>query len=222
MEFQPFPKIPRYSRDCIITEKIDGTNAQIFIYDSFNVPNGNVIISPDPSIPWIMNDEGIAIAAGSRNRWLTSEKDNHGFAKWAKEHTEELLKLGPGRHFGEWWGKGIQRGYGLTEKRFSLFNVIRWNAAMFGQFKIKPWLNKGQIGPRPVYSSPPQCCSVVPVIAYGEHTSTLIEQSLTMLRECGSYAVEGYTNPEGVVIYHVAGNTLFKKTLKDDQIGKGE
>ena len=32
-EFQPFPKIPRLSREIVITEKIDGTNAQILITD---------------------------------------------------------------------------------------------------------------------------------------------------------------------------------------------
>lgn len=32
-EFNGFPKIARLSRECVITEKIDGTNAQIFITD---------------------------------------------------------------------------------------------------------------------------------------------------------------------------------------------
>jgi hypothetical protein len=31
MEFTEFPKMARLSRDVIITEKIDGTNAQVFI-----------------------------------------------------------------------------------------------------------------------------------------------------------------------------------------------
>ena len=31
MEFMEFPKIASLSRECIITEKIDGTNGQIFI-----------------------------------------------------------------------------------------------------------------------------------------------------------------------------------------------
>lgn len=31
MKFQPFNKIPRLSRGCIITEKIDGTNASVII-----------------------------------------------------------------------------------------------------------------------------------------------------------------------------------------------
>jgi hypothetical protein len=31
MEFKEFQKIPRLRRDCVITEKLDGTNAQICI-----------------------------------------------------------------------------------------------------------------------------------------------------------------------------------------------
>ena len=33
-EFQTFNKIPRLSRDCVITEKLDGTNAQILITEN--------------------------------------------------------------------------------------------------------------------------------------------------------------------------------------------
>jgi len=32
-EFQEFPKMARLSREVIITEKIDGTNIQVFISD---------------------------------------------------------------------------------------------------------------------------------------------------------------------------------------------
>jgi hypothetical protein len=31
MEFKAFPKISRFSREVVVTEKIDGTNGQIFI-----------------------------------------------------------------------------------------------------------------------------------------------------------------------------------------------
>ena len=92
-EFEKFDKIARLSRNCIITEKIDGTNAQVFIGE-----NGEFL-------------------TGSRNRWITPEDDNAGFARWALENKEKLLQLGPGRHFGEWWGSGIQRRYGLDRKR---------------------------------------------------------------------------------------------------------
>ena len=32
-EFVPFPKIPRLYKECVITEKIDGTNGVIYITD---------------------------------------------------------------------------------------------------------------------------------------------------------------------------------------------
>ncbi len=100
--FEPFPKIGRLTRECVITEKLDGTNAQV-----------------------IITEDG-RIAAGSRTRLITPAGDNMGFARWVQEHAEELITgLGPGRHFGEWWGQKIQRAYGLTEKRFSLFNTTR-------------------------------------------------------------------------------------------------
>lgn len=99
----PFPKIPRLFRECVITEKLDGTNAQIVID-----PEGN-------------------IRAGSRTRWINPGDDNFGFASWVHENQDNLRGLGEGHHFGEWWGFGIQRNYDLTEKRFSLFNTNRWS-----------------------------------------------------------------------------------------------
>src|SRR3954471_9773147 len=102
-DFEPFQKIARLKRNSIITEKIDGTNAVVAI-----------------------GDDG-TFRVGSRTRWITPDDDNYGFAKWAFAHEDELRELGPGRHFGEWWGNGIQRKYGVLDKRFSLFNVGRWN-----------------------------------------------------------------------------------------------
>ena len=76
-EFTAFPKMPRLSRDIIITEKLDGTNAQVFVGE-----DGTVL-------------------AGSRTRWITPQDDNYGFARWVEDHRDELLTLGPGHHFGE-------------------------------------------------------------------------------------------------------------------------
>ncbi len=102
-DFVPFKKIPRLKRGCVITEKIDGTNAQIVI-DS----EGNV-------------------RAGYRNKWITPADDNAGFARWVHDNQDELRNgLGEGQHFGEWWGGKIQRGYDRKEKTFSLFNTSRW------------------------------------------------------------------------------------------------
>jgi hypothetical protein len=109
-----------------------------------------------------------------------------------------LLALGPGSHFGEWWGQGIQRRYGLAEKRFSLFNVHRW-----GDDAVRP-----------------ACCLVVPVLYRGAFHTTAIEGALHDLRAGGSVAAPGFMQPEGVVIFHSASGALFKKTLEKDESPK--
>lgn len=188
-EFNRFPKIPRFSRTCIVTEKIDGTNGLIYIG-----PGGGEFF------------------VGNRRRWITPEEDNHGFAKWAYEHEEELRELGPGRHFGEWWGKGIQRGYGLTERRFSLFNVSRW-APHGAEPKL---ISISDEGVKKFQRVPPACCHLVPVIYEGEFGSNSVNYALSMLQVKGSYAAPGFMKPEGIVIFHTKGQTLFKKTILKD------
>ena len=175
-EFVGFGKIPRLNRECIITEKIDGTNAQIYI----------------------TQDEDFYV--GSRTRWITPEDDNAGFARWAYDNKDELMKLGPGHHFGEWFGQKIQRGYDLKEKRFYLFNVSRWSDP-----EVRP-----------------ACCGVVPILYQGLFTTNACEMALTHLRIYGSEAVPGYMRPEGIVIYHVAGGLYFKATLEKDESPKGK
>lgn len=181
-EFTPFSKIARYSRECVITEKIDGTNAQICIAD-----DGTMRI-------------------GSRTRWITPENDNFEFARWCQEHKEELLTLGPGRHFGEWWGGKIQRGYGLQEKRLSLFNV-------------SVWVPHGTAASEKQKELPP-CVGVVPVLYRGIFTGSAVDDALAQLRESGSIAAPGWRDPEGIVIFHTASGTLFKKTLIGDEAPK--
>lgn len=189
-EFQSFPKIARFSREVIVTEKIDGTNAQIFI-----------------------GEDG-EFLTGSRKRWITPEADNYGFSRWAHEHKTELMMLGPGRHFGEWWGNGCQRGYGLPkgEKRFSLFNVIRWclHDKIPQQIPTKdPRIVKMQ-------DQLPPCVSLVPVLWRGQFDNLDIDAVLNELRQNGSKAAPGFMQPEGVVIFHIAGNCSFKKTIEKD------
>jgi hypothetical protein len=36
-DFQSFSKIPRLMRECVVTEKIDGSNAQILIEPSYKI-----------------------------------------------------------------------------------------------------------------------------------------------------------------------------------------
>jgi hypothetical protein len=183
VEFVPFPKIARLSREVVVTEKIDGTNAQVFITAA--------------------EDGSPVVMAGSRTRWITPQADNYGFAAWVEAHREELLALGPGSHFGEWWGQGIQRRYGLAEKRFSLFNVGRWGPG-----------GKDE-------ASRPACCHVVPILYRGEFHTTAITCALHDLRAGGSVAAPGFMQPEGVVVFHTASGALFKKTIEKDDTPKG-
>lgn len=190
-EFRPMGKIPRLSREIVITEKIDGTNASV----------------------WIAEDM-CEIRAGSRTRWITAEDDNHGFAKWVWEHHAELLTLGPGHHFGEWWGGNIQRGYSLQEKRFSLFNVGRWTdpKGAFVPCSAYPIVNNTQWAPA--------CCHVVPILYRGLFEQDAVDRVLRELQSRGSRAAPGFMDPEGIVVYHTAANICFKKTIKGDEEGK--
>lgn len=171
-EFKSFQKIPRLFRECVITEKLDGTNA--FIY----IPN-------DVS----------TIFVGSRNRWISPGKstDNYGFAQFVQTNKESLYRLGPGYHYGEWWGCGIARTYNLTERRWSLFNTS----------KELPEGLPGNVG-------------LVPVLYIGTFDTNGVWSHLADLKMYGSKAVPGYMNPEGVVIFHKASGQLFKVTLGND------
>lgn len=192
-EFKPFPKIPRFSRQIVITEKIDGTNAVIY-----NGENGEFL-------------------TGSRTRWITRDADNYGFAAWAHANKAELQTLGPGYHFGEWWGVGIQRGYGLSERRFSLFNISRWHDERRGFLGYTMPCGDPRMEPKkPVQC--PACCHVVPMIAAIDLIDTdVIDSHFQVLKHNGSFASPGFKNPEGIVIFHTASNQLFKKTFDGDK-----
>lgn len=203
MGFVGFPKIPRLSRECVITEKLDGRNASIYIAQvpklSEGAPDCPPPHQPDRLHHFYAADGTMwGVWAGSRNRWVTPDNDNYGFARWVYDHADELVKLGPGHHFGEWWGCGIQRGYNQIEKKFSLFNVTRW----------------GDEAARPA------CCGIVPILYRGLFSTEMIENVLMMLQLTGSMAAPGFMDPEGIIVYHVAANALFKKTAKGDEEGK--
>ncbi len=173
IEFVAWPKTSRLFRGIVITEKIDGTNACVIIEE----------------------DE---IAAQSRNRLITPEQDNAGFARWVYENADELKRtLGPGRHYGEWWGNGIQRKYGLLngDKRFSLFNTSKWKDADFSSI---PGLG------------------TVPVLYEGMFSEEIIRWTLDLLVTTGSIASPGFMNVEGICIFHTQLNKVFKFTVDDE------
>ena len=175
LTFEKFPSIKRLKRNCVITEKIDGTNAQINF------------------------DEQGNILCGSRKRQITPEDDNYGFASWAYTNQAKLFEiLGIGRHYGEWWGSGIQRRYGMDKKIFSLFNSGRWHE--------KDLIEVEQL-------------RVVPVLYVGEFTSDVVNATMEQLKG-KSMASLGFDRPEGVVVYHSQIDQMFKVTFEHDDTGK--
>ncbi len=106
-----------------------------------------------------------------------------------EDNKQSLYDLGPGHHFGEWWGQGINRGYGLKERKFSLF------------YSPKEKL--------------PICCDVVPTL-YDDMTidvnrlPTLIDAAILSLQLAGSIAAPNYLNPEGIVIHSKLAGARYK------------
>ena len=199
IEFQKFNKIPRLNRDMIISEKLDGTNAQIFIEHEAVIDK--MVVGPEVADWFYENSvrvEDMFIFAGSRKRWIVPGKDNFGFAKWVWENAMELVALGPGNHYGEWWGQGIQRKYGLKEKRFSLFNVSRWENPL----------------------ERPNCCHCVPVLYEGPFDTAVITDAVDRLQQYGSKAAPGFMDPEGLVVFHTAAGQYFKVTCQNDAVPK--
>ena len=182
-EFAKWPSIQRLSSEiCWITEKIDGTNGVIYIPE-------------DPNQP---------ILAGSRERWLSNEdgtppekgRDNFGFGAWVYERRDALRRLGPGTHYGEFHGAGIQRRYNLQDKRFASFEY---------------WRDDIQI---------PDVC-VVPILYTGEPTEGIIDATVAQLKEHGSYLYPGFMKPEGVVVtYKNMKMCKFKRLCENDKIHK--
>ncbi|OZD23851.1 hypothetical protein CH253_08320 [Rhodococcus sp. 06-156-3C] len=181
-EFKGWPKTPRLKRSMCITEKIDGTNACVFV-----------------------SEDGKLVGAQSRNRIIEPGNDNAGFAKWVYENAGVLADvLGPGYHYGEWWGSGIQRAYGLThgEKRFSLFNADRWQSHA-EELEAVDGL------------------SVVPVLLRADFDTQAIADVTEALEEGGSIAAPGFMRPEGVIVYLPAARQGFKVLLENDHLPKG-
>jgi hypothetical protein len=167
--FKAWPKIPRGTPfNVVITEKMDGTNSCIIIQG------------------------GKIVGVQSRKRLIYPGKDtdNFGFAGWVERNTEDLLSLGEGYHFGEWAGPGIQKNpHNLTEKRFFLFNVERWNVNNLSR---------------------PSCCDVVPVLYEGAMDSETVPR---LMMDQLANTPEGQT-PEGIIVFYKSMRTLSKHTHK--------
>lgn len=173
-EFKAFSKIERIGKAVMsITQKIHGTNAQIFIYEENGV---------------------LELLVGSRTRWIYPGDDNYGFAQFVHANKAEFIeKLGPGLHYGEWAGPGINSGEGLTEKTFVLFDF----------WKYPP--------ERPL---PPQT-KVVPVLYHGVLDASKIDEVMADLKATGSKLASGFMRPEGIVV--TIGGARYKKVFEAEE-----
>lgn len=169
-QHRSWPKTPRLydAKGVVITEKIDGRNCAVYI-----------------------SEDG-QVGAQSRNNILTH--DEYGFYNWVKDNANALANyLGPGYHYGEWWGYKIGRGYDCKpgERYFSLFNTHRWADVSFSIPNL----------------------TTVPIIYDGVFSEHAISNAEKSLKEHGSYAKPGFKRPEGVVLYHKVADKVFKVIL---------
>lgn len=210
--FTPWAKTGRFFRDIVITEKIDGTNAGVGILPIEEIdrvypegaPEFAEILDQNIISDVTVGGQRYGLYAQSRNKLLSLQFDNAGFARWVRDNDWELAKhLGAGLHFGEWWGSGIQRAYGLKngEKRFSLFNTRRHK---------NPY----------TYEQSGGVLQAVPVLYEGPMDQEMIEAALSRLRTEGSIAMPGFMNPEGICIFHTSSGTVSKVTLDNNDAGK--
>lgn len=209
-EFTAWPKTPRLFRDIIVSEKIDGTNAAIHIevlapeealYDErFEGYRG---ISDDMTTA---HGFVVRVTAQSRKRLIYPGKgtDNYGFAEWVRSYASDIADvLGPGLHYGEWWGAGINRNYGEAARHFSLFNTDKHRAldVTIGGSRVRP----------------------VPVLYQGPFRESEITGWLARLAQHGSIAsTTPFDDPEGICVWHSQTRSVFKVTLDNNDAGKWE
>lgn len=173
-EFERFGSIKALSKmEMSITQKIHGSNAQVYIFEK--------------------EDGSMDLVCGSRTRWIYPQQDNYGFANFVHQNKEAFIRLlGPGRHYGEWAGPGINSGEGLSQKTFCLFAWWRW---------------EGQ-------ELPPQT-TTVPVLYRGPISLEEVDRVMQELKESGSKLVPGYMHPEGAVVQF--GGVRYKKVFKAEE-----
>ncbi|MFG3343344.1 RNA ligase family protein [Glycomyces sp. NPDC048151] len=202
-EHRKWPKTPRLTTPFVITEKIDGTNACVAIS---RIDHGGEVTAADldfdnhPGVRVVFGSGAAvwAVRAASRTRWIEpGQKDNFGFAQWVHENAEALTALGPGRHYGEWFGRGIQRGYGMDIRCLALFDEQWRNALPYGL---------------------PENVGVVPRIATaaGHELSKRVAWALDHLDRDGSYVGEPGAVAEGVVVASMNSNPIRFKALADE------
>ena len=197
--YASFPSIERLENIyCVISEKVDGTNSLIEINEVFPVGE----------------PKEIQVRFGSRNRYITFNNDNAGFANFFRHYEarfkdvaadiilKELEVSGetltecqeqyPLRIYGEWFGSGIQRGYGLKDKFFMPFST-------FYAEKLIEYQVPNIIKPNIMYTG-----------KFSQEIADICMQTLTN----GSLVIPEFKRPEGIVIHFPKYNLRLKQTFE--------
>jgi len=201
-EHRKWPKTPRLTTPFVITEKIDGTNSCVAISrlgDRDGLSAADLDFPEHHGVTVVFTHGAcFAVRAASRTRWIApGPRDNFSFAEWVHENAEALTVLGVGRHYGEWFGRGIQRGYGMTERCWALFDE-KWRGAL-------------------PYGLPPNV-GVVPRVATaaGHELSRRVAWALDHLDKEGSYVGAPGTRAEGVIVTSMTHSPIRFKALADE------
>ena len=199
LQLKKFDSIPRLYRNVTITEKIDGMNCGIHILKADKYMSSS---ESGALFSICIDGQWWHVSAQSRRALLYFDSDQHGFAAWVFQHARELIALlGEGSHYGEWWGKGIERSYHQSRNYFSLFNTKFWNRE-----------NTKHI----------DGLQVVPVLYDGPYDDRVNYYALEQLRINGSIAAQEVDarkldfRAEGIVGWHQALNQYYKVTLNGD------
>jgi hypothetical protein len=209
IKFEGWPKTPRLFKDpMVITEKIDGTNSAVGVVEGWQHSEGDL---KDYLIWAEVDGKPYTVYAQSRNRLIAPASvsgvkgsDNYAFAEWVFANHHELARvLGVGLHYGEWWGVGIGRNYGLAERRFSLFNTSRWKHLADPEARAA--------------INPPAPLTVVPVLAVNTIDTELVHHVMRTLLIHGSYAAPGFMDPEGICVFLPSGQQVYKVTFDGDK-----
>ena len=152
-------------RDVTISEKIDGTNAQVFV-----VAEDRGRRQPGRGLGGSLRKRTTSVSRRGSPIMLTS----------CASSAQDVISA-------EWYGRGIQRRYGLQDRRFALFNSCT-------------------DGPR----SARRAAAIVPVLTTRTMGADVVSECLETLRSGGSLARSGFHAPGGIVIYHHASGGMFR------------
>jgi hypothetical protein len=194
VDFKAYPKTHRIGTEqYTITEKVDGTNGVVYVHKA---KPADFRVGKDRSY----------VKAGSRSRWLEDDGskkwDNHGFGEWVMENERALIELPEGFHYGEWYGRGINRNYGLKDRRFMLFDYARYDKLITNNNILGDLIETETV--------------LADVVTY-DYLSIAIKLNSACLSVEGSVHVRGFSDPEGLIIRSKLRPAVYKYIIRKDE-----